>query len=177
MGNDIIYFLLAVLAVITYYTLSNSSTKSNKKNHMKTVKRNNSYTIADRLDDISIPESTNATADDLLDVPMYNTTEPNQFTKDEITGCRKTISIDQFNKDFFNFRDKTYDSGSLRVDAVDKILELQNNPEKYNGMKIKDIYDDIVMPHNEKTMKHYDKSKVMPTGYSLQDCNLYTILH
>lgn len=58
------------------------------------------------------------------------------------------ISKKQFHNDFFNFRDKTYNSSSFREDPVDKIkrLYLDGNRDiarRYPNMKIMDLFDEI----------------------------------
>ena len=58
-------------------------------------------------------------------------------------------AIKQFNKDFFNFRDKyTYENSSMRPDAVDKVINLQlsgslSKARGTSGRKITDIYDEV----------------------------------
>jgi hypothetical protein len=53
----------------------------------------------------------------------------------------------QFNKEFFDFRDKyTYENSSMRQDSVDKVLDLylegdMGQARRYPNMKIKDLYD------------------------------------
>lgn len=60
----------------------------------------------------------------------------------------ETKSIKQFNKDFFKFRDFTMDNSSIRLDAVDKVINLQlsgslSQARNTSGKKIKDIYDEV----------------------------------
>ena len=81
-----------------------------------------------------------------------------KFLLNEYEKCPDTIaatiqpknreSADEFHKNFFNFRDKTLNSSSFRVDPVDKItqLYLQGNisgARRYPGMKISDLFDSI----------------------------------
>jgi hypothetical protein len=79
----------------------------------------------------------------------------NIITKNEIVDghmeiCPKDAqSIKQFNKDFFNFRDKTHNNTSIMYDTVDKITDLTLNsgwwtpPVGEEVAKISDIYDKL----------------------------------
>lgn len=80
---------------------------------------------------------------------------------DEVQTCAQptptpTMSRKEFNKNFFNFRDKkTLYSSSMHYDPVDKITDLylsgnedliRNN--KTNNIKIKDLFDDLTKAPN-----------------------------
>jgi len=57
---------------------------------------------------------------------------------------RKTQTNNEFNKDFFAFRDKVYHSSSMFYDSVDKMNEMiLNEGSDQKNMKIKDIYDNL----------------------------------
>jgi hypothetical protein len=70
-----------------------------------------------------------------------------------------TKAIKKFNKDFFKFRDFTMDNTSIRLDAVDKVINLQlsgnlSQARNISGKRIRDIYDETTMcgPNlNQKT--------------------------
>ena len=74
-------------------------------------------------------------------------------------------SIKQFNKDFFNFRDKTEYSTSFNVDPVDRIQTLDIKPD----MAIKDYYDELVQADTDlypnKTTRYPYFDNVMHDGY------------
>lgn len=61
-------------------------------------------------------------------------------------------SINEFNKDFFKFRDHTWENSSMTLDPVDKItdLYLSGNLGQANNsnMKIKDVYDNLTKGTN-----------------------------
>lgn len=62
-------------------------------------------------------------------------------------------SIKDFNKDFFKFRDYTYNNSSMTVDSVDKIANLYldgnlGEARNFPGMKIRDIYDNLTAGTN-----------------------------
>jgi len=79
----------------------------------------------------------------------------NVITRNEIIDGHKEIcpinaqSIKDFNKDFFNFRDKTHNNSSIIYDAVDKVTDLTLNggwwtpPVGEEVAKISDIYDKL----------------------------------
>jgi|AntRauTorckE6833_2_1112554.scaffolds.fasta_scaffold11056_2 hypothetical protein len=62
-------------------------------------------------------------------------------------------TIKQFNKDFFNFRDRAWHSSSMRYDPVDKINDMKlsgniSQSRRYPNMKIKDLYDELTKGPN-----------------------------
>jgi len=66
----------------------------------------------------------------------------------KIECCKPIQSIQDFNKDFFDFRDYTYNNSSMKLDSVDKITDLYldsglNYSKKYPNEKIKDVFDDL----------------------------------
>jgi hypothetical protein len=94
--------------------------------------------------------------------------------------CPKPIQTpEEFNNDFFKFRDYTYNDSAIREDPVDKMNELQQS--NYNGFHdkpIQEIYDMIAAgpvnlyknPDARKT--YYDNT--MNDGYDFcQLSNLY----
>ncbi len=91
-----------------------------------------------------------------------------------IQRCPEPIqSIKQFNRDFFNFRDKTEINTAIAADPVDKILTMDIKP----GMAIKDYYDELVSAKNDlysdkQTRYRYDASHV--TGlHNVRDTWIY----
>jgi len=79
-------------------------------------------------------------------------------------GCgKKSKSIRQFHDEFFGFRDHTCDNSSMRVDTVDKVLDMQSDGvlDKIDQpIKIGDIYDNLT--HN---MNLYDKNCARTVGF------------
>lgn len=70
-----------------------------------------------------------------------------------------TQTISEFNKDFFKFRDYTFQSSSMSEDPVDKIQSLYLNGDlgvapTYNGVKIRDIYDTIACGSADVYQRH-----------------------
>ena len=70
---------------------------------------------------------------------------------------RETQTNDEFNKDFFAFRDKVYHSSSMMNDGVDKMNDMiLNGGQDQKNMKIKDIYDQMtsgVNLYSDKTTR------------------------
>ena len=89
------------------------------------------------------------------DVIKENDLKTEYYVEKRLSGkdyerCPQDVkSIKQFNKDFFNFRDKyTYENSSMRPDAVDKVINLQlsgslSKARGTSGRKITDIYDEV----------------------------------
>lgn len=76
--------------------------------------------------------------------------------------CPKAVkSAKEFNKDFFKFRDYTYNNSSMTLDPVDKVTNLYlegylGDAREYPGMKIRDVFDYLTGP----CTKLYEKSCV-----------------
>lgn len=68
----------------------------------------------------------------------------------DMTKCVKPLSSEEFNDEFFGFRDYTQHSSSMQMDPVDRLQYEYYNGDlsKATGKKIKDIYDDLVRNEN-----------------------------
>lgn len=70
------------------------------------------------------------------------------YQKENVRPFTNVKPIKQFNKEFFDFRDKfTNENSSMRPDTVDKIIDYRLNEgtsDSFKGKKIKDIYDELV---------------------------------
>lgn len=69
---------------------------------------------------------------------------------------RPTQSVKDFNKDFFKFRDYTYNNSSMTADPVDKILNLYLDGDlgqagRHSPKKIRDIFDEVTAGINPYT--------------------------
>ena len=73
--------------------------------------------------------------------------------KDNETCGKVPKTRKQFNKDFFNFRDRNWHSSSMRYDPVDKINDMylsgnMSQARRHPNMKIKDLYDELTSGPN-----------------------------
>jgi hypothetical protein len=98
-----------------------------------------------------------------------------ELSEEDIQRCPyPTQTVKEFNKDFFNFRDKTEINTSIDVDPVDKILTMEIQP----GMAIKDYFDELTAAKNDlypnKTTRYPYFDNVMHDGY---DASHVTGLH
>lgn len=83
---------------------------------------------------------------------------------------RPTQTNDEFNNDFFAFRDKVYHNSSMTYDSVDKMNDMILNggidqPADLKNMKIKDIYDMMtsgVDLYNNRQTGQSSKSRRLP---------------
>lgn len=79
----------------------------------------------------------------------YNICTPTPSPPDE-TKCVVPQSSDEFNDEFFEFRDKVYHSSSMQMDPVDRLHYeyYDGDLSKSNNKRIQDIYDDLVKSEN-----------------------------
>jgi hypothetical protein len=69
----------------------------------------------------------------------YGTSQPSETGEPHVTQDFNT-----YQNDFYNFNDKLNYSLSTELNTVDKLNECKNDISRFDGMKISDIYDDLV---------------------------------
>lgn len=74
-----------------------------------------------------------------ISVPSQTVSIPLQTGDPHITQDFNT-----YQNNFFNFNDKVNYNTSSELNVVDKLNEYNNNIDRFSGMKISDIYDDLV---------------------------------
>lgn len=72
----------------------------------------------------------------------------NLLTVNPVRCSKPTQTNDEFNKDFFKFRNYTFQNSSMTLDSVDKIANMYldgdlGQANTFSGMKIRDIYDKL----------------------------------
>lgn len=110
---------------------------------------------------------------------------------DDTMRCSKPRqTTKEFNKDFFKFRDYTYNNSSMTIDPVDKVLNLYMDGDlgqarAHSPKKIRDIFDDLTsgvnlyskpcvrMPYFDNTMHDGYNYSFMNGMYGTRDEWIY----
>ncbi len=97
---------------------------------------------------IEINQNVNACPLDENDFQTKNYIAKNLLTVNPIRCPKPAQTNDEFNKDFFKFRDYTFQNSSMTLDSVDKIANMYldgdlGQANTFTGMKIRDIYDKL----------------------------------
>jgi hypothetical protein len=95
-------------------------------------------TNADHVLSILHGESTNV-PQQTAGVPQQTVSVPQQTGEPHITQDFNT-----YQNNFYNFNDNVNYSSSTELNVTDKLNEYNNNIDRFSGMKISDIYDDLV---------------------------------
>ena len=83
-----------------------------------------------------------------------HTGEPLQTSEPQHTGePHVTQDFNTYQNDFYNFNDKLNYSLSTELNTVDKLNECKNDISRFDGMKISDIYDNLV--ESKKCMNNH----------------------
>lgn len=107
----------------------------------------------------------------------------NDITKHKPPVCHQQKQTrDEFNDDFFKFRDYTFANSSMSYDCVDKINDMNlngnlGNASNLNGMKIRDIYDKLTQGTDLYTQKCVRVPEFDNTMNNSYDFDFVTGLH
>jgi len=142
------HIILAVFVFIIIFWLFEQMNQKYFNNYNEAFIQKTKYTPA--IQNFIIPETNEYSEMNKLQLNIDSDGEnylQHLFLKGSPAYCPKPVkSIKQFNKDFFKFRDYIENNSSMHVDPVDKInaMRLDGTLDKVNnGMKIKDIYDNL----------------------------------
>ncbi|QKF93838.1 hypothetical protein QKU48_gp0380 [Fadolivirus algeromassiliense] len=179
--NNILLFILIAIVIVLFLEFTKQKSSENFEDSKPAVfeesindqNYSNKYIPEELSNDVPTIKTINA-------CPLKENDVQTDYYIKRILGqntqrCPKpTQTIKEFNKDFFKFRDYTYNNSSMTLDPVDKITNLYLDGDlgqagRHSTMKIRDIFDQVTCGQNLYTkpcvrLPHFDNT--MHDGYN-----------
>lgn len=131
------YIILAIIVIMTVHFLFKCAR----------LKKQNKPNKSNKLDQLTehYDNDWNNEYEDNLSILPAETCDRNKGTGyvNLEPGCTRA-GVEEYSDKFFRFRDSTFNMSQMAEDPVDRINEMREHPDQFQGMKIRDIYDLMV---------------------------------